>query len=190
MRSAVRGTLVVLLVLGVRFVRENRYWWFFAALALFTLTIAFGGHTPIYRLYYELLPGTQRFRAPSISFFLFSFSLATMAAITLERMARARDSRDEAEGGSLVLWLGGGVAVAVAAAVAAPASSAIGSAAGSLAAQAAWSAGSASEPEEDRVTVRELRNDEYRGANATVTQRPNLDDAFDRFLDQERKDRS
>lgn len=52
------------------------------------------------------------------------------------------------------------------------------------------SAGSTSEPEEDKVTVRERRNDEFRGANATVTQRPNLDDAFDRFLDQERKGRS
>ncbi len=113
----VGALLLLLLVLGIRFVRENRYWWFFAALALFTLTIAFGGHTPIYRLYYELLPGTQRFRAPSISFFLFSFSLATMAAITLERMARARDSRDEGAGGSLIIWLGGSVAVAVAAAL-------------------------------------------------------------------------
>lgn len=45
------------------------------------------------------------------------------------------------------------------------------------------------EPEAGTVTVRERRNDEFRGANATVTQRPNLDDAFDRFLDQERKDR-
>ncbi len=39
------------------------------------------------------------------------------------------------------------------------------------------------------VRLPERRNDEFRGANATVTQRPNLDDAFDRFLEQEHKDR-
>lgn len=50
-------------------------------------------------------------------------------------------------------------------------------------------ASQAPESEAGTVTVRERRNDEFRGANATVTQRPNLDDAFDRFLDQERKDR-
>jgi len=43
--------------------------------------------------------------------------------------------------------------------------------------------------EADSVRVRQRRNDDYRGANASVTQRPNLDDAFDRFLDHERKDR-
>jgi hypothetical protein len=121
------GALVlVLLVLGFRFARDSRYWWFFGGLALFTLTVAFGGHTPIYRLYYALLPGTQQFRAPSISFFLFSLSLAAMAAITLERMAgaraaltapRARGSGTPAEAQDLRVWLGAIVGVAVVAIV-------------------------------------------------------------------------
>src|SRR5690606_661530 len=50
------GLVVVLLVLGFRLARRDRYWLFFAGLALFTLSLAFGGHTPLYRLYYELLP--------------------------------------------------------------------------------------------------------------------------------------
>lgn len=44
--------------------------------------------------------------------------------------------------------------------------------------------------EADGVRVQQRRNDDFRGANASVTQRPNLDDAFDRFLDHERKDRT
>lgn len=36
---------------------------------------------------------------------------------------------------------------------------------------------------------RSASNDDHRGARARVTQRPNLDDAFERFLDNERKDR-
>ncbi len=85
------GALVLLLAgLGFYYSRRNRYWWFFLGLSLFALSIAFGGHTPIYRLYYAVLPGTSMFRAPSISFFLVSFSLVMMAALTLERLAALR----------------------------------------------------------------------------------------------------
>jgi hypothetical protein len=85
------GALALLLLgLGAWYSRKDRYWWFFAALAAFALTISFGGHTPIYRLYYELLPGTRRFRAPSIAFFLVPLALTVMAGLTLERLARLR----------------------------------------------------------------------------------------------------
>lgn len=87
------GALVLLLLgLGAWYGRRDRYWWFFAALALFALTISFGGHTPLYRLYFNLLPGTPRFRAPSIAFFLVSVSLVAMAGLTLERLARLVDT--------------------------------------------------------------------------------------------------
>ena len=82
------GAVVLLLVaLGSYFNRRDRYWWFFLAAALLGLTFAFGGHTPVYRLYYELLPGTEKFRAPSISFFVVSFALVMMATRTLQRLA-------------------------------------------------------------------------------------------------------
>ena len=107
------GALVIaLLLLGVRFARANRYWLFFGGLALFSLTIAFGGYTPIYRLYYAILPGTARFRAPSISFFLVSFALVTMAALTLERLAAWREETPR-EDRSIGAWVGGLAAVAM-----------------------------------------------------------------------------
>ncbi|MFW5950997.1 MAG: YfhO family protein [Gemmatimonadota bacterium] len=85
------GAVVFLLFLvGLWTSRRDRTWWFFALLGLFALTISFGGHTPLYRLYYAVLPGTPRFRAPSISFFLVSMSLVVMAALTLERLAALR----------------------------------------------------------------------------------------------------
>ena len=93
------GALVVaLLFLGFAFARRDRRWWFFAGLSVFALTLAFGGHTPIYKLWYEILPGTKRFRAPSISFFLVSMSLVAMAAITLEAMATRLDGARDASG--------------------------------------------------------------------------------------------
>lgn len=88
------GAVVIALVaLGFAYSRRNRYWLFFLALTVFALTISFGGHTPIYRLYYELLPGTKQFRAPSVSFFLVSMSLVVMAALALESLAQRFGSR-------------------------------------------------------------------------------------------------
>ncbi|MGH7481649.1 MAG: hypothetical protein ACRELV_05795, partial [Longimicrobiales bacterium] len=85
--------VVAFALLGAFYVRRDRYWWFFLGLAVFGLTIALGGYTPIYRLYYELLPGTKRFRAPNISFFLVAFSLVAMAGLALERLAGLRAER-------------------------------------------------------------------------------------------------
>lgn len=86
------GALVMgLLLLGVVFSRRNRYWLFFSGVSLVALTISLGGYTPIYRLYFNFLPGTNKFRAPSISFFLVSMSLVAMAALTLEAIAQMRD---------------------------------------------------------------------------------------------------
>jgi hypothetical protein len=95
---------------------------FFGGLALLFLTIALGGHTPVYRLWYEILPGTKRFRAPSLSFFVVALSLVTMAALTLERLAALRvgasshNRRREApaaEFGSIAWVVGGMVLLSV-----------------------------------------------------------------------------
>ncbi|HUG39124.1 MAG TPA: YfhO family protein, partial [Longimicrobiales bacterium] len=92
------GAVVLLLVLlGTYYGRRDRYWWFFAIAALVALTFSFGGHTPIYRLYYALLPGTRQFRAPSISFFVVSTSLVMMAGLALERLARLREQVTSAD---------------------------------------------------------------------------------------------
>lgn len=90
------GAVVFLLFLvGLWISRRDPYWWFFAGLGLFALTISLGGYTPLYRLYYEVLPGTTRFRAPSIAFFLVSMSLVVMAGLALQRLAALRDGGAE-----------------------------------------------------------------------------------------------
>ena len=90
------GALVVVLVaLGAYYARRSRYWWFFLGLGLFGLSLALGGNTPLYRLYYELLPGLKRFRAPDLAYFVVALSLVCMAAVTLERLAQRREERAE-----------------------------------------------------------------------------------------------
>jgi hypothetical protein len=112
------GALVLLLlVLGAFHARRDPYWLFFAALAAFALSLALGGHTPLYRFYYEVLPGLKRFRAPDLAFYVTAFSLVTMAALTLERLAALRDGAHgrsqarAADGGAsgAVVWIVAGV---------------------------------------------------------------------------------
>jgi hypothetical protein len=92
------GALVIaMLLLGVYFSRRSRYWAFFAATALLALSMSLGGYTSIYKLYYNFLPGVNKFRAPSISLFLVSMSLVIMAALTLEAIAKVRDNAPEEE---------------------------------------------------------------------------------------------
>ncbi|HEV3051156.1 MAG TPA: hypothetical protein VGX50_12655, partial [Longimicrobium sp.] len=116
------GALVLVLVaLGWYYARRNRYWWFFTGLGLFALTLSLGGNTPLYRLYYEVLPGLKRFRAPDLAYYVLGFSLICMAALTLEKLAELREARGarrvsaEPEEGENVLPMivGGVVAVCV-----------------------------------------------------------------------------
>ncbi|HYW10232.1 MAG TPA: YfhO family protein [Longimicrobium sp.] len=114
------GALVMVLVaLGVYYSRRNRYWQFFAGLGFFALTLALGGNTPLYRLYYAALPGLKRFRAPDLAYFVLGMSLIVMAAITLERLAVLREERAARRGttdtgaGPLLPIVGGVVAFAV-----------------------------------------------------------------------------
>ena len=109
------GALVmVLLALGALYSRRSREWWFFAGLGVFALTLSLGGNTPLYRLYYEVLPGLKRFRAPDLAYFVLAFSLVSMAAITLERIAALRQegraSRTAANPLGRLVWVGGSVA--------------------------------------------------------------------------------
>jgi hypothetical protein len=84
--------VLAMLVLGLYFSRRNRYWAFFAGTALLALSMSLGGYTRLYRLYFNFLPGVNKFRAPSISLFLVSMSLVIMAALTLEALAKVRDN--------------------------------------------------------------------------------------------------
>lgn len=117
----VGALVIVLLAVGVAFSWRVAYWRFFAGLAVFALSMALGGHTPLYRLYYELLPGLDRFRAPDLTYYVAAFSLVVMAALTLERLAEARAESvgrragAPADGGlGKVAWIGlGVVAIAI-----------------------------------------------------------------------------
>lgn len=81
--------VILMLVVGAALARRNRDWQFMAGLSLFSLTLALGGNTPLYRLYFAALPGIDRFRAPDLAFCLISFATVVMAALAMEALAAA-----------------------------------------------------------------------------------------------------
>ncbi len=88
------GALVLVLVAtGVATLRRDRRAWFLAGLAAVALSIAFGGHTPLYRLYHAVIPGIAQTRAPAIAFYLVALALVVLAGLALERLAALRDER-------------------------------------------------------------------------------------------------
>ncbi|NNK62697.1 MAG: hypothetical protein HKO98_05740, partial [Gemmatimonadetes bacterium] len=84
---------------------------FFAALAGVSLLYTLNTWTPVWGLFYAVVPGLKLFRAPSMVIFLTGFGIATLAAFGVDRMLAwsAARSPDEGRIGQRVLWGAAGV---------------------------------------------------------------------------------
>ena len=81
--------LVLLLLAAVAFAggsRRRGLRWFLAGLSGVALLFGLGAHTPVWRIFYEVLPGISLFRAPSQALYLLAFSAATLAALGVDRI--------------------------------------------------------------------------------------------------------
>jgi hypothetical protein len=82
---------------------------FHAVLGLLALLLAFGGHLPIYRIVFDLVPGFAFFRIPARIMVLFNVAVAILAGMG----AQALLARRELKGlGRVVRWTAGLVAAA------------------------------------------------------------------------------
>jgi hypothetical protein len=79
--------LVALLLASIAFVGRGggSVRWFMAGLAGVTVLFSLGANTPVWRLFYEVVPGVSLFRAPSMIIFLTGFAVATLAGIGVDR---------------------------------------------------------------------------------------------------------
>lgn len=91
-----------LLLLGLWSVVRRRDRWNGALLFLVIVStlVALGNHGPLYRLFYELLPGFQKFRVPVMILCLHHFALILLAAGGLE------DLLDRLREGERPRWMG------------------------------------------------------------------------------------
>ncbi len=80
---------------------------FLALVGAVAALFALGAHTPVWRIFYEVLPGISLFRAPSMVIFLTAFAVATLAGLGVDRGARLVGSP---EGRVRLLRWSGGVA--------------------------------------------------------------------------------
>lgn len=95
--------LIVLLLAAISFVgaRRKQLRWFLTALGLLALAFGLGSHTPVWGLFYAVVPGIRLFRAPGMVVFLFGFGAITLAALGVDRMlSLAGRAPASADGGS------------------------------------------------------------------------------------------
>lgn len=69
---------IVLAMFGM--LRANATVKFFLVLALFSLTLALGENTFVYKIFYTLAPGFQHVRVPARFIYIFTFAIAVIAA--------------------------------------------------------------------------------------------------------------
>ncbi|MEC7833796.1 MAG: hypothetical protein VX604_02670, partial [Gemmatimonadota bacterium] len=82
--------------------------WFFAGLGATGLLFTLGTHTPLWSLFYELVPGIGLFRAPSQVIFLVGFSVVTLAAFGVDRILVTKEEGVGWRAVERVLWVGTG----------------------------------------------------------------------------------
>lgn len=83
------GAVVVLLAaLGLGDRARGRLRWGLGAIGLLFLLVAFGGHTPFYRLWYEVMPMMKKVRAAGMAFYLVALVTAVYAAFGVDRVLR------------------------------------------------------------------------------------------------------
>ena len=84
--------VVVLATIGVRDLGRKHLVRALGVIALLFLLIAFGGHTPFYRLWYEVMPMMKKVRAPGMAFYLVALPVAAFAGFGAERLSRGEVS--------------------------------------------------------------------------------------------------
>ena len=81
------ATVALLALLSFRLLSYRRMAWFFVFLAIYGALFSFGGHTPFYRIPYEILPYLKSTRAVGMAYFLTTFSVCVLAAFGVQWLA-------------------------------------------------------------------------------------------------------
>ena len=89
LHSEFLGILTIgLAVLGATDKVRGRIRWIWLVIAGLALLIAFGGHTPFYRVWYELMPMMKKVRAAGMAFYLVALVVCIFAGYGTDRLLR------------------------------------------------------------------------------------------------------
>ncbi len=75
----------------------------FVTIGIVFLLVSLGGSTPFFRLWYAIIPLTNRLRAPGQAFFLVAMSLAFFAAVGAERLLQGVASKRRVVGTTIAI---------------------------------------------------------------------------------------
>ncbi len=91
LNSEYNGILPIVFAVLALVLYRRKETWFYLGLSLFAVVYALGAHTPVYRLFYALVPGVKNFRAPGMIIFLFAFAAVVMASRFLSALFDRED---------------------------------------------------------------------------------------------------
>ncbi len=80
---------------------------YFVWFTVISLILALGKNTPLFRIYYYLVPMAKKFRGPSMFFYLVSFGVSVLSAFGAEALLEIRNGKDNKnrENASLYLYV-------------------------------------------------------------------------------------
>ncbi len=110
LNSEYNGILPIVFAIAAVAAWRRKRTWFFLGLGALALIYAVGATTPLYHLFYSLVPGVKNFRAPGMIVFLFAFATTVMSSLFLSALL----DRKIADGvsGRKYLYAAGGVLLA------------------------------------------------------------------------------
>lgn len=111
LNSEYNGILPVIFAIAALAAWRRSRTWFFLGLGALALLYAVGATTPLYHLFYSLVPGVKNFRAPGMIIFLFAFSITAMSAMFLSALLDRK--LGDAAGGRFLLAAGGAILAAL-----------------------------------------------------------------------------
>ena len=85
------GVVALFMALFGLVLSRKRHRYFLGGMALLAVFYALGATTPIYSLFFYLIPKVSSLRAPSMIMFLFSFSIALLAGMGLQWLMEAKE---------------------------------------------------------------------------------------------------
>jgi hypothetical protein len=103
--AVLQGILIILSLAGFVFcVIRARDLAFYLLLALFALFYSVGAHTPLYKIFFHVIPGVKFFRAPSTIMMLFLFSTAALAGVGADGFLSDEGSGEKRQRFRQLLW--------------------------------------------------------------------------------------
>lgn len=83
------GVIALLLSFFALTLKRNKFVYFFAGLAIFSILFSLGKYFPLYYFFYKFIPLINMFRIPSRMLFMYSFSIAVLSGMGINSLMDA-----------------------------------------------------------------------------------------------------